>query len=343
MKSRHMITNTILIALALAAGTPAWAKVNIFNTGLDGACLYMKENKIKIDYQDRMVNDLLDIAKKAWNVFKKDKTPLCEINSPAGLLLASADYIDRATLNAAQGIDSIEKALGMKQTLSKIILELEKALEGENPAAQIDADVIKATEMIGSRAKEIEAELEKRKDKYLGSDEFRQHVVESQISLNAANYYQAQSALGVTTFRKYWMDADKQQRLDLVSANSAVGITSEFAENLPERATGMVENITSAIQLAMDINKSLDKSALKKQKNMIKKAQHAESKKAVEVARAIDQRTTSTFSLAKQEDNTKQTVLADKSDCEPKKNMLTGLIGTVTEKVTGQEQSADCP
>ena len=93
----------------------------------------------------------------------------------------------------------------------------------------------------------------------------------------------------------------------------------------------------------MDINKSLDKSALKKQKNMIKKAQHAESKKAVEVARAIDQRTTSTFSLAKQEDNTKQTVLADKSDCEPKKNMLTGLIGTVTEKVTGQEQSADCP
>ena len=51
MKSRHMITKTILIALALAAGTPAWAKVNIFNTGLDGACLYMKENKIKISAQ----------------------------------------------------------------------------------------------------------------------------------------------------------------------------------------------------------------------------------------------------------------------------------------------------
>lgn len=327
--------------LVLSGGcTQVQAQIGLGHSLADGACLYMKENKIKVPDQFAVFKDGAKIVTSIFKNKKADEvqTPLCEINGPAGVLLASANYIDRATLNAAKGIDSIEKALGMKQTLTQLILELEKALEGENVAAQVDSEAIKATEIIGNRAKEIKAELAKYKDKYLGSEKFKKHVVDSQISLNAANYYQAQTALGIATFRKYWQNAGKQERSDLVSNNSSVGITSDFAENLPKRATSMVENITQAIKLASKINKSLDKSELKKQKAMIKEAGQAESKKAVEVARAIDKRTKSTFTLAKQEDSAQQSAQVQaKSDCNSAKNKITGLFG----KMTGKEKSPD--
>ena len=277
----------------------------VAHTMVDGACVYMKQNNIKVNvehqFQDPTGGDLQSMFQEGMNQARNwvdGKSPMCQIETPAAVLLVTADYIDRAALNAARGITHIEQAMGLKVTLTELIVELEKALSGEEPASQIDEERVRASEQIGARAREIEAELKKREGQFLGSEELRGYVVESQVALERSIYYQAESGLGVAIFKDFWGKASPAEREAMVLANEQVGITSEFAQALPTRGSTMLSNIVQATRLGSRINKTLDRKSVKQARKEIKAARKEEKATATAIAQAIDAKTEPGFVLA---------------------------------------------
>lgn len=293
-----LLTGGTFLVLAISTSACASKIPGIKHNLADGACLYMKENNFYDEYALKYGQEVIELGKTILGRATKDKTPLCEIQSPAGVLLATANFIDQATLNAAKGVDAIERALGMKQTMENIIKELEQALSGENPAAQVNAKTVQASVTIGQRAKEIEGEINIRKADLKSSKELSRLIQESKLALYTANYYQAESAMGIRTFEQYWSKATSPARLQMIQMNSSQGITEELALSLPGQAKQMAENVVDTLTLAWRINKVMDSSAGEKSQREINKARKEESKKATKIAQAIDARTTSTFAVA---------------------------------------------
>jgi hypothetical protein len=293
-----LLTGGTFLVLAISTSACASKIPGIKHNLADGACLYMKENNFYDEYALKYGQEVIELGKTILGRATKDKTPLCEIQSPAGVLLATANFIDQATLNAAKGVDAIERALGMKQTMENIIKELEQALSGENPAAQVNAKTVQASVTIGQRAKEIEGEINIRKADLKSSKELSRLIQESKLALYTANYYQAESAMGIRTFEQYWSKATSPARLQMIQMNSSQGITEELALSLPGQAKQMAENVVDTLTLAWRINKAMDSSSGEKSQREINKARREESKKATKIAKAIDARTTSTFAVA---------------------------------------------
>src|SRR5262245_42914054 len=74
--------------------------------------------------------------KKALNKFKEivpgfsKESPICGARTQEALVLLTGVMLDRAALAAAQGLDEVQVALAMKQTLVLQIEELKRAVGG---------------------------------------------------------------------------------------------------------------------------------------------------------------------------------------------------------------------
>lgn len=305
MDRRIAAATLVCTTMALAAATHA---ENITHTFRDGACVYMKNNDIEITEaairwmpatsRTGPFSGLVDTFSPMADNFLKNVAlslddeidgPLCHINSGAGILLATANFIDRSALHAAQGLGAIEEALGLKNTMVDFIKELVLALEGDDPAAQIDPKLLAYSEDLGNRAAELRKAIRRAKLDVETSAELQALVEQSVGELQTATYYSAQSGLGISVFVDYWDDAGAQERKDLVLKNERVGITSEFARDLPGRGGAMLANVGKAIRLAREINEALSKEAVENAEQAFKaEGSRARKQEAIELAEAID-------------------------------------------------------
>lgn len=291
---------------------PALAQAqNVTHTFRDGACIYMKNNNIDIREAAKrwmpaaprtgpvaiFVDTATNIAERflddvATSVEEEMDGPLCHINSGAGVLLATANFIDRSALHAAEGLGAIEEALGMKNTMVDFIKELVLALEGDDPAAQIDPKLLAYSEELGKRAAELREAIRKTKLDVETSEELQALVERSVGELQTATYFTAQSGLGISVFIDYWNDAGEQERTDLVLKNERVGVTSQFARDLPTRGSAMLTNVGKAVRLAREINDALSKEAVANAERAFKaEGNGARKREAIALAKAIDANT----------------------------------------------------
>lgn len=160
--------------------------------------------------------------------------PVCLAPTQEELLLLTGLMIDRAALSAAKGLDAAQVALGLTRTLQAAIEVRERAATGFAPVDEKETEAL--IQQISVESARLAIEIKSRKEDIVANPTIRAKLVEADKSLNEVAYYGASAGAGGTLFGEFMKSKEPKTALYAVLDSKEVGVGSEFARRLPDRA-----------------------------------------------------------------------------------------------------------
>lgn len=185
------------------------------------------------------------------------ESPICAARTQEALVLLTGVMLDRAALAAAQGLDEVQVALSLKQTLVQQIEELKRAVGGLGTGGKGNASEVIITE-ITAQATELSAELERRKAAGTLTPDVMSHLVTAQQSLHEVQYYGLNAIAGGNLIRQFIQSNGSKAALFAALDSPQIGFGSDFARRLPDRSKKLPPTFAGAITLRQGIGKVLD-------------------------------------------------------------------------------------
>lgn len=218
-------------------------------------------------------------------------SPYCDMNDPVTVLLFTASLIDQTALSAAEAVDSVQQALGIKRTLLTDIQTL-RQLTGEN-ASPLDTISDERDAMVartGEAGKAAAEEIAKIALTGGVTPELRALADDAAKKLGETLWLTIQANVGV----KKVFGVVKANFDEGLLQHEQVGLTSEFFQLFPDRAQKQLRN-NGAILVGYealrkvndkDFQKTLRKSDQKGQ-NAAKKISKKKAKEATNVGKSL--------------------------------------------------------
>ena len=280
----------VCAASVIAFSAPAMAQ-NVGDSLFDGACVALKHkfNGNPLNQRggigDVIFNKTID---SGTDIFKNSSV-ICSIDDPRVMLVTTVDFINRTALSAAQGMSSIEKALGLKNETAVYVAQLEAVLQGGDPTQQIDNERLKVTERLGARAKAIRAELDKKESENYLTPEARELVIAAQGDLSRAAYFLSQSATGASSFGLMFskMTPDQQLSFSLPGSTDEQSVSNSFLVSAPSRVLDMGNNLRNVVSLGGKVEDSLSPKDIDEMRKQIKGERKKSAKQAKKDAKAV--------------------------------------------------------
>jgi hypothetical protein len=251
---RSMIAPAAMILLFMSLGSAASAQ-KFFGGGsgraaAENSCLFDKKLSGGVAKEGLKMG--VKLLKQGIGV---NESPLCSLQTVPELLLVTTVYLGEAGLAVAYGIDKVEKALDLKQSLVKEIAALEAALTGHRLADQLVDRTVALSNNLGKATKAIEEELEKREREGYLTPEAKELIFAARKSLHRANYFQVQTLAGVTAVKQRYDVATRAEKASWVF-HPEVGITEDFLKKAPGRILQAGKNLGRSISLAKKIDRA---------------------------------------------------------------------------------------
>ena len=173
--------------------------------------------------------------------------PICAARSAEELLLLTGLMMDRAALSAARGVDSAQIALGRKRTLETKIAELERAVNGLGSGNPSATEVV--IKEIAEESEELSTEIKRLRASNALDEEAQKKLAEAQRNLNEVTYYSVSAGAGGKLFTQFMKSGKSTTNLYAAMASPRVGFSSDFAQNMPERATKVPGTVKDTVDL----------------------------------------------------------------------------------------------
>lgn len=177
---------------------------------------------------------------------------VCQAEVMEDLLLLTGRMIDRAAYSAAKGVDAVQVALGRQRTFLVPIAELERALKGIGISDPNKTEiVIKETSAI---SRTLLVEVQQMKDTMRNDEAVQKNLRDAEDQLHQAEYYSVTAIVGGSLFGKRFAKASPKEKAQLALFSERVGLASDFAQTLPERAARVSNTATDSVALQEGIS-----------------------------------------------------------------------------------------
>ncbi|MEM9168241.1 MAG: hypothetical protein AAGC56_01205 [Pseudomonadota bacterium] len=279
-RSAGKLAAVLSAALAAAALSTAAQAQGVSGSFADAACVALKK-EFSAETTSGSVGEQLMVngSRRILGGFMRGRSPICQLDDPIDLMVATADYIDRTALTAAQGLLVTAEVLEIDLNIAADVAALEASLNAGDVEDKLDKDRVKVSESIAAAGETVQKELKRRadlEDNNFMTPEKVLKLAEAQELISKASYFWAQSSVGVGSSTISMKRLEGSQR-NAVFVNSLSGKEkrlppSFFVEALP-RASTMVKNLFDVVRLGGDLQRAANADTVQETKKIFRKSE----------------------------------------------------------------------
>jgi hypothetical protein len=159
--------------------------------------------------------------------------------------------MDRSALSAARGVDFAQRAVGRKRTLEARINDLDRAVNGLGSGNPSATEVL--INEVAAESQSLVEELNRLVASNGLDEEAKKLLALAQSSLNEVNYYGISAGAGGTRFGSFMRSNPSLTKLFAILNSPRIGLGSDFAKALPDRAVKAGTTIDNTADLRKKI------------------------------------------------------------------------------------------